>query len=127
MRTGEIYKWETAKAQGHEKRYKYHVFIGKNDQSRNVFLFINSLNPYNEDFELKNSDYPFFTKQSSYICCTNPVYYSDNQIAHLTDDDCIGILTEEHIISLHDHINKSEIMEQRLINFINACLKAKTS
>ena len=41
MQLGEVYLWETEKAQGHEKRKKYHVFIcPKGDDDDNTFLFI---------------------------------------------------------------------------------------
>jgi hypothetical protein len=38
MRLGEIYLWETDQAQGHEKRRKYHIFIGRSDEIGNVFF-----------------------------------------------------------------------------------------
>lgn len=123
MKTGEIYKWTTDKARGHENRPKYHLFIGKNEKKQNIFLFISSINYFNEGFELLNTDYPFFSKASSYIGCTSVVYYYDNEIDHLTDDDCLGVLTDAHLNALHMHISKSEVMEQRLIDFICAELK----
>ena len=119
MKTGQIYKWETDKIRGYEFRYKYHLYIGKDASGRNVFLFVNTKNYYDEGFELKNTDYPFFQKASSYIGCgTTVVSYSDSEIAHVSDNDLVGELMKKDIDALIEHIGRSEIMERRFIKFI---------
>jgi hypothetical protein len=124
MKVGGIYKWATHRAQGHPSRNKYHVYIGKDDKGKNVFMFINSENYYNEGFELTKAQYPFFTKDSSYIGCTSIVSYKDEEIAHISDSDCLGVLTKTHINGLAAHIGKSEILEKQHIKIICSSLSA---
>ena len=123
MKTGEMYKWETSKAQGHEVRYKYHLYIGKNSRNQNIFLYVNSINYFEEGFELLNIDYPFFSKCASYIGCTSTILYTDSEIKDLKGKDCLGQLNQEHVVLLHEHITKSEILEKREIDFICSFLK----
>ncbi len=125
MKTGEIYKWQTSKARGHDKRYKYHVFIGKDAQNGNVTLLINSANYFNEGFELRKSDYPFFSNEASYIGCTSSVNYSDKEIQAIPEESYKGTLNTEHFKQLREHISKSEVLELRFIDFI--CGKLDTA
>lgn len=123
MQVGGIYKWATNKARGHTSRTKYHVFIGRNQQNKCVFLFINSENTYGEGFELKKTDYSFFTKSSSYIGCTSTVKYSAHEIKLINKIESVGLLEQPDIPRLIQHLQDSEVMEQRDIDFICECLK----
>ena len=122
MIIGGIYKWATQRARGHQSREKYHIFISETSSSRNVFLFVNSINYYDEGFELKNNDYPCFPKASSFIGCTSVVIYNNSEISHLSDNDCLAVLSDTHKQALANHISQSEVMEQRHINLIFSSL-----
>ena len=95
------------------------MYIGKDDNGKNVFLFVNTPNYFNEGFELKNTDYPFFQKASSYIGCgTTVVSYNNREIGFVSDSDLVGELMKKDIDALIEHIGRSEIMERRFIKFI---------
>ncbi len=111
MIVGEIYVWNTDKAQGHELRWKYHLYIGEAGwrEEGHAFLFINKAN-YGEDFEISRTDYGFLTLDVSYICCTSIVTYTDSELS-----DCspvkVGQLHNAHAKNLHTVLVDSEFME----------------
>ena len=122
MRTGEIYKWVTQKATGHNQRTKYHVFISEDSVYQNVFLFINSENYY-QDFEILQSDYTFLTKPSSFISCSDVVCYDHNELEHVPQKEQLGKLKKECMEKLAQHIASSHVMETRFINIICRALR----
>lgn len=126
MIPGQIYKWQTEKVRGRERRVKYHLYIGADDKGMEVFLFINSENYYNEGFELKRSEYPFFSKESSYIGCTSAVRYKNSEISHLREEDFLGIISETSKRELIKHIEQSEVLESGIIKFICTALSNQT-
>ena len=123
MKTGSIYKFVTAKARGHVTREKYHIFIDKDQNGKSVFLFINSENYFNEGFELKKSDYSFFSNPASFIGCTSTVSYTTQDIQNISEKNCVGVLKKEHIEKLENHILNSEVLELGEIKFICAALR----
>lgn len=95
----------------------------KDEHKNNVFLFINSENYYNEGFEIKNVDYPFLYRSSSYICCHSIVSYKEEEMKHLTPNNYFGTLKNDHICDLVGHIENSEAMELKNIRLITAALR----
>ncbi len=123
MKIAGIYKFVTTKARGHEARVKYHVYIGS-EKGKSVFLFINSENYFGEGFEIRRVDYSFFSKPKSFIGCTGVVSYLSSEIRHLTPESFLGVLSQNDIIMLIKHIECSEVMEPRTINYIGKRLKS---
>jgi hypothetical protein len=64
MQLGEIYLWETQKAEGHEKRKKYHVFICPLDAGGDhTFLYINIVDWF-KDYKITQANYNFLAYDS---------------------------------------------------------------
>jgi len=116
MKTGEIYRWITDKARGHAARPKIHIFICEDDwQFGHTFLFINS-NDYGQDFKISQADYPeCLTKPLSYVSCSEPVFYSADELKAFQIEGPLGCLTQAHAKELFHHIAGHDVMEGRYI------------
>jgi hypothetical protein len=111
MEVGEIYVWETTKAQGHDKRKKYHVFICPYDaDDDHTFLYINSADWF-KDYKIAQSEYKFLA-YDSYIGCNSIVTYTTGDII-LANPQLVGKLTSADLKGLRDAIIAGESMAQR--------------
>jgi hypothetical protein len=116
MKTGEIYRWVTGKARGHASRPKIHIFICEDDwQFGHTFLFVNS-DDYGQDFKIHQADYDnCLTKPISFISCSDPVFYSTEELEGFAIDGPLGVLTPAHAKELFHHLAGHQVMEARSI------------
>jgi hypothetical protein len=121
MQTGDIFRWQTSKAKGYEKRWKFHIALCL-DAKESLFLFINSENYYGEGYLLKQTDYPAFLTHDSYVGCTQPIRYSQRHLSSFSSTDPVGRLLRKDIEGLNNHLKASEVMEQRYIQLISSAL-----
>jgi hypothetical protein len=122
MKLGEVYFWATDKAEGHGTRNKYHIFICPKDQVEdNTFLFINTMDWYN-DFKLLKTNYAFLS-YDSFVGCNAVVTYTDAELLAATPSHD-GKLTKDDLKGLRDAIIAAETMEQRHATRVCAALAA---
>jgi hypothetical protein len=116
MKAGEVYYWETQKAQGHEKRFKYHVYIcGPDWNHDHIFLFISS-DDFGGDYRITNPPCTFLTKSESFVSCGGVVEYEDDELPGPSEK--VGELPLAEIKKLYQAILNSHTMEKRYINLI---------
>jgi hypothetical protein len=121
MRTGEIFYWTTDKARGYEARPKYHIFICDEDwEYGHTFLFINSDN-YGQDFLIEKAECNFLEKPISYVSCSDPVFYSADELKRVKPDHR-GRLNAECMQRLRAHIAASYVLEERYIRRVCTAL-----
>jgi hypothetical protein len=122
MQLGEIYVWETEKAQGHAKRKKYHVFICHQDaDGDHTFLYINTVDWY-KDYKITKSNYSFLT-YDSFIGCSAIVTYTDAELA-TAKPQLVGRLANDDMKGLRNAIIAAETMVQRDENRVCKALAA---
>ena len=116
MQLGEVYLWETDKAQGYEKRKKYHVFIcSSEDGDEHYFLFINSADWY-KDYKITRANYNFLD-YDSFVGCSAIVTYTNAEIT-AAKPELMRRLTVADMKGLRDAIIAAETMEQRYTNLV---------
>ncbi len=115
MQLGEIFKWQTDKAKGHETRQKYHIFICNSD-GQNFFLFISSLDWF-QDYKLAKSPDHEFLDYDSYVSCSSVIPYSDDELA-LFDSNPVGKLTAANLKELRDALIAAETMPRGDLNMV---------
>ena len=123
MILGDIFLWDTTQAIGHERRWKYHVYICPLDwRAGHTFLFISKAN-YGCDYEIRKADYPFLTLDSSFISCTGIVHYDDKEL-NAFPKKAVGRLAGAHLKELNSAIGAGGAMvaweELRVCNALNA-------
>jgi hypothetical protein len=121
MRLGEVYLWETDRAQGRDTRRKYHVFIGDDVDGNKVFLFINTADWYN-DYKITQANYSFLT-YDSFVGCSAAVTYTAAEIT-AASPNLVGELGKADLKGLRDAIIAAETMEQRDASFVCGSLAA---
>jgi hypothetical protein len=121
MRLGEIYLWETDQAQGHEKRRKYHIFIGRSDEIGNVFLFIHTMDWY-KDYRILKKDYDFLS-YDSFVGCNAIAKYTDAEIKSAAPAFIVQ-MTQPHLKELRDAIIAAETMPLGHANLVCRALAA---
>jgi hypothetical protein len=122
MKLGQVFYWETDKAKGHDKRFKYQVFICDDDwEAGYTFLFISS-DDGGGDYRITNPPYKFFPKSESYVSCSSIVTYDEDELDQI--GKAVGQLTAEHLKELHDAILSSFLMEQRYIKRVCNAIRA---
>ncbi|MDQ0467712.1 hypothetical protein [Labrys wisconsinensis] len=124
MSLGEIYLFETTKAQGYALRQKYHLCICESTWKEEgfAFLFISKAD-YGGDYPLLKEDYNFFPLDTSYISCNDIVVYSADELA-IINPSPIGLLKNEHLRELYNHILASRTMAGWQIKLVGNALKA---
>lgn len=102
-RLGDVFRFSTAKARGHDSRNKFHVAI---DLGTGTFLFINS-DPFEGAMRITRADWPEMPKNESYISLSSTIRYTradltgvDIEPAGRLTDDCLRRLEEEVASSL---------------------------
>lgn len=121
MKLGEIFKWKTDKAKGHETRQKYHIFICKSDD-QNLFLFINSVDWF-QDYKLVKSPNHEFLDYDSYVSCNSVVPYDDSELTQF-DPAPVGQLTQNNMKELRDALIAAESMPTGDLNVVCKALAA---
>lgn len=124
MNLGQIYRWTTDKAIGHQQRPKLHVFICEADaREDHTFLFISSAN-YGCDYKILKTDYPFLD-HDSFVSCGRIVCYSDEELAQFAIEE-LGRITKPHLAALRKAVLASDQMEaweiKRVGNALNAAV-----
>ncbi|HEY5279424.1 MAG TPA: hypothetical protein VIJ67_06695 [Pseudolabrys sp.] len=116
MKLGEVYLWETDKAQGYEKRRKFHVYICDHDNGGgSAFLYINSMDWYG-DYKIAQAHFNFLS-HDSFVGCSAVVQYSTAELK-AAGPQLVGQLSEAHLKGLRDAIIAAETMEQRDANCV---------
>lgn len=120
---GDVYFWNTDKAEGHEWRWKYHVYLGIADwpDEGRVFLFINK-SDYGGDYRIEQSDYDFLTLEHSFISCGSRVIYTDDELKSAAPQRK-GCILKAHLQQLYNAVAGSETMERRHIKQVCALLR----
>jgi hypothetical protein len=122
MKTGDVFYWETTKARGHEKRFKYQIFICNADWEEGyTFLFISS-EGIEGDYKIENPPYSFLTKRESFVSCNSIVTYTDEELYKIGDK--VGTLSKKHLMEIHQAVANSFIMERRHILRVCNALRA---
>ena len=122
MNLGEIYLWETDRAQGHERRKKFHVYICEHDNGDgSAFLYINSVDWY-KDYKLTQANYNFLI-YDFFVGCSAVVQYTAAELAAVKPQ-LVGQLTAPDMKGLRDLIIAAETMEQQDANCICKALAA---
>jgi len=115
MNLGEIYLWETDRAQGYVKRNKYHIFVCQDDDGNYVFMYINSADYY-KDYKILRANYTFLS-YDSFIGCNAVETYAPITFAMLNPPPQLkGQLTVADMKSLRDAIIAAETMTQQDAN-----------
>jgi hypothetical protein len=115
MKLGEIFKWKTDKATGHATRQKYHIFICNSD-GQNYFLYINSMDWY-QDYKLVKSPDHEFLDYDSYVGCNAVVPYTDAELTAF-DSNPVGQLTKANIKELRDALIAAGSMPTGDLNMV---------
>lgn len=118
MKVGEIFVWITDQAAGHERRRKFHVYIGEAGwrDDGHAFLFISS-GDYGGDYCIRQDDYGFLTKAVSYVSTQSLVVYPDAMLTAGAPAR-VGQLRREHMGELREAVARSEIMERWQIRLV---------
>lgn len=113
MKVGEIYYWNTDQAKGYATRPKYHLYVAEADwrlDGNHVFLFISSADYSGKDYALSKVDYPFFTKDISYVGSQSLVSYPAGYLAPLALTPK-GVLSAKHCAELRGVVAESDLLE----------------
>lgn len=117
-KVGDIFKFVTEKAIGHETRDKYHVAIAL---SKGAMLFISS-NPFEGAMKIDRSDWPEMPKEESYISCSSLLRYTKDNLDGITPISA-GRLSDACLRRLEKHVASSYTLEIREIDIILTALK----
>jgi hypothetical protein len=121
MVLGDIFLWDTTHAIGHDRRWKYHVYVcGADWREGHTFLFISKAD-YGGDYKITKADYPFLDLEFSFVSCGNIVCYDDQELGAFPQKP-LGRLTRAHLRDLYASIVASDTMveweKQRVCNAI---------
>jgi len=117
MKLGEIYVWDTAKAQGHAKRRKFHIYICEHDSGDGgAFLYINSSDWF-KDYLILQASYPTVLTHDSYVGCSAVTIYTPTELK-VVNPQLVGQLSKADLKGLRDAIIAAETMEQQDANYI---------
>lgn len=106
MNLGDVIRFTSDQAIGHDLREKMHVYICKTDDHRApdeyAFLFISKAN-HSDCYPIAQAEYPEFLQYDSFISCGNLVFYSR---PYLIKAKCKreGTIKKEHLIALRNHL-----------------------
>jgi hypothetical protein len=110
MNLGEVYQWETYKAQGKHAHKKFHIFVCPTcDVHDNLFLYINTMEWY-KDYKLLSANYGFLT-YDSFVGCNSVVSYTDAELVTAAPA-LVGRIENKHLKELRDVIIAAETMPQ---------------
>lgn len=123
MKLGQIYVWETDRAQGHARRRKFHIYICEHDNGEgSAFLYINSAEWY-KDYPIAQANYPDFLVHDSFVGCNAITTYTAAQLTAI-NPQLVGQLSAEDMKGLRDAIIAAETMEQQDANCVCKALAA---
>lgn len=124
MLPGQVFLWRTTKVTGRESREKFHIYVGRNKDQKEMFLFVNSNQLFDSDFELKQSKNTFLTKPVSYVSIgLAPVSYKPEELPN-PFPAALARLSNEVRWGLADHIEAHGVIETRYMRIICDALKA---
>ncbi|RTL96169.1 hypothetical protein EJV44_11360 [Ancylobacter aquaticus] len=112
MKLGDVVRFTSDQAIGHDLREKMHVFICRTEHHRApeeyAFLFISKAN-HSFCYPIAQVDYPEFLQYDSFISCGNLVFYSRQYLldAKMKRE---GALTREHLVALRNHLADHDVM-----------------
>ena len=112
-KVGDIFKFVTEKAIGHETRDKYHVAIAL---SKGAMLFISS-DPFEGAMKIDRNDW-----EESYISCSGLLRYTKDDLEGVTPVPA-GRLSDDCLRRLEGHVASSYTLEIREIDIILTALK----
>lgn len=113
MKLGDVVRFTSDQAIGHDLRQKMHVFICQTDHFRApdeyAFLFISKAD-HSGCFPIAQADYPTFLEYDSFISSGNLVFYSRKYLldARMKPE---GSIKREHLVSLRNHLADHDVME----------------
>lgn len=113
---GDIFKFQSNKAFGHDARDKFHVVI---ELSEGALLFINS-DPFEGAMRIDRTDWPEMPKIESYISCSAAIRYNKQDLSGVTVH-ASGRLSDDCLKRLEAHVASSITLPQ---NDIDTILKA---
>jgi hypothetical protein len=123
MQLGDVYFWQTGKAQGHVLRNKFHIYLCPSDwREENTFVFISKAD-YGGDFKITKLDCPFLDLDVSYISCSSLLFYSDEELASFPKKP-VGRLSSDQLKKLYNALLASDTMEGWQISRACNALKA---
>ncbi|WP_286759946.1 hypothetical protein [Sulfitobacter sp. UBA1132] len=117
-KVGDIFKFVTEKAIGHETRDKYHVAIAL---SKGAMLFISS-DPFEGAMKIDRNDWAKMPKEESYISCSGLLRYTKDDLEGVTPVPA-GRLSDDCLRRLEGHVASSYTLEIREIDIILTALK----
>ena len=121
MDLGAIYRWETDRAQGHEKRFKYHIFICDDVDGNHVFVYINSMDWY-KDHKILKANYDFL-EYDSFIGCNAVERYTPKAFGSC-NPELKGQLSDDDMKALRNAIIAAETMATGDMNLVCKALAA---
>jgi hypothetical protein len=122
MNLGEVFYWQTNKAQGHDQRFKYQLFICDEDwEDGYTFLFISSFDR-GGDYRITNPPYTFLTKDESFVTVYSITCYSADELKNIGQP--VGVISPEHLQELYQAVLNSDYMEGRHIKRVCNAIKA---
>lgn len=114
MQLGDVIKFTSNQAMGHDSRDKFHIFICKTDHFRApneyAFLFISSSN-FSNCFQILKNDYDEMLEHDSFISCSNLVFYSEDYLRNVKLTK-VGAMNTDHLAALHGHLCDHEFLVQ---------------
>jgi|SRR5581483_4491295 len=122
MQLGDVYRWETEQVQGRGKREKIQVFICKDADGQNVFMYVNSVEWF-KDCKILLANYQGFLEYDSYIGCNSVARYSDAYLKNLNLKP-IGSISRADLQRLRDAIIEAESMVTADMNLVCRALAA---
>lgn len=127
MKLGDVVRFTSDQAIGHDLREKMHVFLCRTDHFRApdqyAFLFISKADHSGCCFRISQADYPAFLFYDSFISCSNLVFYSHDYLVN-AKVKIVGAIDRRHLIALRHHLADHDVMEQWQINVACAALPA---
>jgi hypothetical protein len=117
MALGDVFRFATDQAEGHDERDKYHVYLGETDHFRAEgpfsFLFISS-GDYGACYPISKDSYPFL-HHDSFISCGSIVFYTQEYLDQAAPKH-VGKISLEDIVKLRDHLVDHDFMVSWEIN-----------
>ncbi len=114
---GDIFKFQSNKAMGHDARDKFHVAI---ELSEGALLFINS-DPFEGAMRIDRADWPEMPNTESYISCSAAIRYTKEDLKGVAIQPA-GRLSDDCLTRLEAHVASSMTLPQNDIKLIRKAL-----
>lgn len=113
MKLGDVVRFTSDQAIGHDLREKMHVFICQTCHFRApeeyAFMFISKAD-HSGCFPISQADYKTFLDYDSFISCGSLVFYSRQYLVD-AKMKAEGSIKKDHLVALRNHLVNHDVME----------------